>query len=154
MWGYHLKRRGRWWHYFRSVPERYRDVETRKEVCFSLRTQDFSEAKLKAARVSADLDHEWQRALELGVSLESQSAAKRYAAAVQSQTSFGLKPAVAAELSDEDLMTRLRILVSGKSSVPDQKAVLGLIDKPNLSMMDAFDRFWSHIVNRPGFTGE
>jgi len=145
MWGHHLKRRGRWWHYFRSVPERYRDVETRKEVCFSLRTQNFSEAKLKAARVSADLDHEWQRALELGVSLENQSAAKRYAAAVQSQTSFGLKPAVAAELSDEDLMTRLRMLVSGKSSVPDQKAVLGLIDKPNLSMMDAFDRFWSHI---------
>lgn len=52
MWGHHLKRCGRWWYYFRAVPVRYRDV------CFSLLTQDFSEAKLKAAKISADLDRE------------------------------------------------------------------------------------------------
>ncbi len=51
MWGHHLKRRGRWWHYFRAVPERYRDVEARREVCFSLKTQDFAEAKVKASRI-------------------------------------------------------------------------------------------------------
>lgn len=145
MWGHHLKQRGRWWHYFRAVPARFREVEARREVCFSLRTQDFSEAKMKAARISADLDHEWKRALELGVSLKSQSAAKRYAAAVQSQTSFGLKPTTAAELSDDELMARLRLLISGSACAPEQKAVLGLVDKPNLSMMEAFDRFWSHI---------
>ena len=51
MWGHNLKRRGRWWHYYRAVPERYANVEARREVCFSLRTQDFAEAKLKAAQI-------------------------------------------------------------------------------------------------------
>lgn len=56
MWGHHLKRRGRWWHYFRSVPERYRDVEVRRETSFSLRTQDFIEAKIMrtAGNIVAD----------------------------------------------------------------------------------------------------
>lgn len=145
MWGHHLKRRSRWWHYFRAVPLRYRNVEARREICFSLRTQDFAAAKVKAAQISADLDDEWQRALELGVSLENQSAAKRYAAAVQTQTSLGLKPSMATDLSDDDLLHRLRMLVAQSSPIPEQKAILGLVDKPQLSMMDAFERFWDHI---------
>ena len=68
MWGHHLKRRGRWWHYFRAVPERYRDVEQRREICFSLKTQDFAVAKVKASQISVDLDAEWERSVELGVS--------------------------------------------------------------------------------------
>lgn len=115
MWGHHLKRRGCWWHYFRAVPARFKEVEARREICFSLRTQDFSEAKIKAAQISADLDREWSRAQELGVSLQSQSAAKRYAAVVQTQMSFGLKPATVAELSDEDLMALLRLLITGSA---------------------------------------
>ena len=80
MWGYHLKRRGRWWHYFPAVPERYLDVGRRRHICFSLKTQDFAVAKVKASQISVDLDAEWQRAVKLGISLKSQSAAKRYAA--------------------------------------------------------------------------
>jgi len=145
MWGHHLKRRGRWWHYFRAVPERYRDVEARREICFSLRTQDFSEAKLKAAQISFDLDTEWQRAAELGASLKSQSAVKRYAAAAQAQIHRGFKALPATSLSDDDLLERLRSLITGADASPEQKAVLGLVEKPYLSMMDAFERFWDHI---------
>jgi hypothetical protein len=145
MWGHHLKRRGRWWHYYRAVPERYRDLEHRREICFSLRTQDFADAKVKAAQISLDLEVEWQRASELGVSLKSQSAAKRYAAAVAVQTSRGFSPAASAELSDEELLNRLRLLINGAVPGGEQKAVLGLVDSPALSMMDAFERFWGHI---------
>ncbi len=145
MWGHHLKRRGRWWYYFRAVPERYRDVERRREICFSLKTQDFAVAKVKASQISVDLDAEWERSVELGVSLKSQSAAKRYAAAVSAQTRLGFAPTASAVLTDEDLLNRLRTLINGGSSPTEQKSVLGLIDKPALSMMDAFERFWEHI---------
>ena len=52
MWGLHLKKRGRWWHYYRAVPERFRDVDNRHLISFSLRTCDFTQAKLLAAQVS------------------------------------------------------------------------------------------------------
>ena len=58
MWGHHLKRRGQWWHYYRAVPLRFQDVEPRREICFSLRTQDFSEARAKAAQISFELERE------------------------------------------------------------------------------------------------
>ncbi|MDA7426754.1 DUF6538 domain-containing protein [Thalassococcus lentus] len=145
MWGRHLKRRGRWWHYFRAVPERYRDVEARREICFSLRTQDFSEAKAKAAQISLDLDAEWQRSVELGASLISQSAVKRYATAVHAQVQRGFQPAPAKSFSNDELMERLRSLITDAGAAPEQKAVLGLIEKPDLTMMDAFERFWDHI---------
>ena len=145
MWGYHLKQRGRWWHYFRAVPVRYRDVEPRREICFSLRTQDFAVAKMQAARISLDLDAEWQRAVELGTSLKNQSAAVRYAAAAQAQVHHGFKPAVAPDLSDDDLLERLRYLLANASPTSEQKSVLGLFEQPDLSMMGAFERFWDHI---------
>ncbi len=145
MWGHHLKQRGQWWHYYRAVPERFRHVEARSQICFSLRTRDFSEAKVKAAQISFDLEQEWQRAAELGVSIESHDAAKRFAAAMQAQVSRGLKPQTAAEFSDTELLERLRMLIGGQSALPEQTAVLGLVDKPALSMMDAFERFWAHI---------
>lgn len=145
MWGLHLKRRGKWWHYYRQVPERFRDVEPRGQICFSLRTQDLSVAKLKAAQISLDLEQEWSRAVALGTSLKSQNAAKRYAAAVQAQVHYGFSPQKASDFSDADLVERLRVLLAEASGLSDRKAVLGLVEKPSLSMMDGFDRFWDHI---------
>jgi hypothetical protein len=42
MWGLHLKKRGRRWHYCRAVPDRFRDVDNRRLISFSLRTCDFT----------------------------------------------------------------------------------------------------------------
>ena len=145
MWGHHLKRRGQWWHYYRAVPERFRDVEDRVQICFSLRTRDFSEAKLKAAQISYDLEDQWLQSVALGVSLKGQRAADRFAAVARTQVQRGLKPQMSKDLSDEDLLGRLRLLINGHDGTPDQKAVLGLVDGPALSMMDGYDRFWAHI---------
>ena len=65
MWGQHLKQRGKWWHYYRSVPNRFRDVDARSQICFALKTTDFFEAKLRAAQISRDLEQKWSRAVEL-----------------------------------------------------------------------------------------
>ena len=83
--------------------------------------------------------------MELGTSLRSFNAAERYGAAVQAQFRHGLKPQCVHELSDAELVERLRLLLTNQTSSLEQKAILGLVDKPTLSMMDAFERFWAHI---------
>jgi integrase len=42
-------------------------------------------------------------------------------------------------------LERLRRLIDGSHIQPEQKAVLGLIEQPKLSLADAFDRFWNYI---------
>ncbi|WP_369596563.1 DUF6538 domain-containing protein [Roseicitreum antarcticum] len=51
MWGLHVKQRGRWWHYHRAIPDRFRDVDPRRSLSFSLHTTDFTQAKLLAAQI-------------------------------------------------------------------------------------------------------
>ena len=145
MWGQHLKQRGRWWHYYRAVPRDFHDVEQRKLISFSLKTQDFSEAKLKAAQISLELEREWAEARARGVSLVAQDLAERYRAAADVQTTFGFVPKSAAAIPDEELLDRLRLLLSSGQPASEQRALLGLVEQPGLTMADAFDRFWEHI---------
>jgi len=83
MHGRHLRRRGQWWHYYRNRPKRYADIEPRPVITFALRTTSISEAKLKAAEISSDLERQWESAKYRGLSLASQCASKRYEAAVE-----------------------------------------------------------------------
>jgi hypothetical protein len=75
MWGQHVKRRGRWWHYYRATPKAFCVVERRKVITFALRTSDVAQAKLQAAQISLDFDAAWADALRRGLSLCSQDAA-------------------------------------------------------------------------------
>lgn len=145
MWGLHLKKKGRWWHYYRSVPRTYHDVDARRLISFSLKTSDFAEAKLKAARFSIQLDEEWQAAKTRGVSLVSQDAVEKYKAAAEVQKSFGFMPKPCDEMLEVELVERLRALLQDERPAPEQKAILGLIEAPKMTMNDAFDRFWEYI---------
>lgn len=145
MWGRHLKRRGNWWHYYRAVPERFRNVEARAQICFSLKTTDLSAAKAKAAQISFELEQEWVNALERGVSLSSSDTATRYAAAVEVQLTKGFKTQCAVEFVEKELIDRLRTLLDSRPPIEEQKALLGLVPKPKLSMMEGFNRFWEYI---------
>lgn len=145
MWGTHLKQKGRWWHYYRSVPREFADVERKPLISFSLKTGDFTEAKRMAADISARLEQDWRDAKARGVSLCAQDAAERYRAAAAVQRQFGFAPKPAADLTDEELLERLRLLISGQHSAPERGAVLGLTAEPQFSLSDAFDRFWDYI---------
>jgi integrase len=147
MHGRHLRRRGRWWHYYRNRPARYKDIEPRPVITFALRTCCISEAKLKAAQISQDLERQWEDAKNRGVSLNSQSASTRYAASVSVNQSHGFQAMPTPSLSDHELLTRLRYLIEGQLPLGEQKAVLGMVDKPGLSMVGAFARFWEHIAD-------
>ncbi len=145
MWGQHLKRKGRWFHYYRAVPKRFADVERRQLISFSLKTCDFAEAKLKAAQVSLDLDRQWEAAVVQGHSLASDNLNERYRAAADVQIENGFAPKPAAEFGDDELLERMRVLLTNERASIEQKALLGLTAQPQLSMTDAFERFWDHI---------
>lgn len=143
--GLHLKQLRGIWHYQRRRPVRYRDVEPRELIRFSLHTRDFADARLLAAQISRDLDQDWRDAKARGVSLCAQDAAERYRAAAAVQRQVGFSPKLAADLTDSELLERLRVLITGERNPPEQGAILGLIAEPEFSLSDAFDRFWDYI---------
>ena len=145
MWGTHLKQKGRWWHYYRAVPREFHDVERKRLISFTLKTGDFVEARRRAAEISAQMEQDWREAKARGVSLCAQDAAERYRAACLVQRNTGFEPRAAMDLSDAELLDRLRVLINGHETPSEQKAVLGLIEESDFSLGDAFDRFWDYI---------
>ena len=143
--GHHLTLRGRVWLYNRRRPKVFEDVEPKRRITFSLGTSDFSEAKLLAAQHTVALDRRWRDAKERGVSLASDDAARRHDAAVGIAREFGLSYAPADKIDHAALLERLRALIAADPSPPEQKAVLGLVDEPKLTLMQAYERFWEHI---------
>ena len=145
MHGRHIKKRGQRWHYYRNRPKQYEDVESRSVITFSLKTNNVSEAKLKAAQISQDLEKQWEAAKLRGVSLKSQSDVKQYAGAIATNQAHGFRTADVNQLSEADLLNRLRFLISSEVTQNEEKAVLGLIEKPKLSMGQAFEKFWQYV---------
>jgi len=143
--GRHIKKRGQKWHYYRNRPKQYQDIEPRSVITFSLRTNNVSEAKLKAAQISQVLEKQWESAKMRGVSLKNESVTKQYSGAIATNQAYGFRSMEIAQLSEADLLNRLRFLLSGQASQIEEKAVLGLIEKPKLSMEQAFEKFWHHI---------
>lgn len=143
--GLHLKNRGGWWYYQRRRPEQFRDVEPRSTISFSLKTRKFAEARYLAAEHSIYFDKIWREALVRGESLKSSDQAARYSASLATNRHLSLEPLRADEITDDDLITRLRKLLSEPLIDEEQRAVLGLIDKPALNLGQAFERFWDHI---------
>ncbi|MDA9009456.1 hypothetical protein N9K16_05810 [Alphaproteobacteria bacterium] len=145
MWGQHLKKRGDWWHYYRATPVEYRDVEEKSLISFSLKTQSYSAAKLKAAEISLSLERRWKEAKSQSLSLRSKNLSKRYSASIYAQENAGFSPQRLEAFSDDDLLQRLKYLILKQPSADKQKAILGFTKNPGLSLLDSFDRFWAHI---------
>jgi integrase len=127
------------------VPKEFHDVDQRRIISFSLKTTDFAEAKLKAAQCSFELDQEWQATKARGVSLKSNDLRKKYGAAVEVQMSLGFTPKPTEQMPDAELLQRLCALLESQHSKAEQKAVLGMVEPPKLTLSDAFDRFWDYI---------
>ena len=121
---HHLKKIGDTWHYQRRRPKEFEDVEPRSLIRFSLKTRDFTEARAIAAQTSLKLEKGWRTAQARGVSLKSNNEAKRHQAAIETNQQFGLSCKTSDQFSDDELLTRLRILLQAKPPHEEQKAVL------------------------------
>ena len=141
----HLKQVGNIWYYQRRRPNEFCDVEPRSLIRFSLKTRDYSEARALAANHSLRLEKSWRDAKELGLSLKSKDTAQQYQAALAVNQERGLQLTPAAEMPPNELVERLRGLLSQPASQDEQRAILGLIETPKVTMGVAFERFWEHI---------
>jgi site-specific recombinase XerD len=141
----HLKRVGEYWHYQRRRPKRYSDIEPRPIIRFSLKARNFAKARALAAEHSLALDRQWAESKACDVSLKSQDMAKRYSAANATAQKFGFQYRMTEQFSDDELLLRMRALILGQPTIPEQKAILGLVPEPKMTPGSAFDRFWEHI---------
>ena len=143
--GLHLKKRGVWWHYQRRVPGRYQEIDDSGLITFALKTKNFSIAKLRAAETTLELDEKWSDALEAGKIVCDDKSGRKFEFAQQSQRSRGFDPKPTEAITDDELLDRLRLLLEGGAKPHEQKAVLGMVEKPAMSLQAAFDGFWEHI---------
>ena len=95
------------------------------------------------------MEREWEEALALGKQLAKSNPVARYQAAVAVQAKHGLcaKHSEMISDSDQELLNRLRLIFAEQVPIKEQSAVLGLVEQPELSMEQAFDRFWDHIAD-------
>ncbi len=142
---FHLKQVGNIWYYQRRRPKEYADIEKRSLIRFSLKTRNFNEAKVLATQQSIELENQWAKAKERGISINSDNSMKRFSAATQVTSELKLDYNPSNEITDIELLTRLRMLILGDHNIGDQKAVLGLVEKPLISLTQAFECFWDHI---------
>ncbi len=141
----HLKQRNGWWYYQRRRPDEYEAVEPRKIIAFALRTKNAAEARLKAARISYDLEQEWTAAITRRTALQADASTLKHKAAQEFQRELGFEPKQADSIDGDELVERLRALLSGSFSATEQAAAIGLTTMPKISMSEALERFWDHI---------
>ena len=102
-------------------------------------------ARVLAARHSLELDRKWRRAKARGHSLKSTDEAECYRGALETVHDLGLPFRACGDLSDSEFVARLRLLLRYQNSTEEQQAILGLVQKPRLTLGAAFERFWEHI---------
>lgn len=141
----HLKQVGDIWYYQRRCPSEFSDVEPRSLIRFSLKTRDYSEARALAANHSLQLENSWREAKDLGLSLKSKDETEQYRAALKVTRERALSLTPSQDIPANELVERLRGLLAQPASLDEQRAILGLVDTPKITMGMAFERFWEHI---------
>ncbi len=127
----------------KRVPRRYQSVETREFLWLSLHTDSEEEAKQKAPAVWRDMLEAWETKLE-GSTAEGEErikAAKNLAA----RRGYRYMPATeVAKLPLEELLRRIEGIMNSRGHIDIQKAeaLLGVADKPELTVTDAMERYW------------
>ncbi|PQA89665.1 DUF6538 domain-containing protein [Hyphococcus luteus] len=132
---YYLKRR---------VPRRYEGVESRNTIWMSLHTDSESIARGKADRAWAHLTEAWEARL----AGDSSEARERYSAALELARLRGfhyLDRNEIALLPIEQLMERVEAIQNdgGNSDSIEATALLGVAEKPKITVEGALEDYWT-----------
>ncbi len=156
-----LKQRGGIWYYWRQVPTRYADVDSRGWVAISLETRDLARAERLKGSVERELEAYWV-SLKRG---NSDDGKERYRGAIERARLEGFDYRPATDLSKsslEDILARLERLEElgalradgtspSKAVASDRLAVealLGGIEAPSLRLSTALDEFYKLTRDR------
>lgn len=139
----HLIRRNTTLYLKRRVPQRYQAVETRKTIWVSLKTDSVEQAKIKAARVWAELIEGWE-ALLAGASDEARQHHEAAAnlAAHKGYRYLGVDDVSALPL--DALLERIEAipLRQGQPDKAVSTALLGGAATPSMTVSEALEEFW------------
>ena len=135
-------------YYYRRTPLAMRGLDPRRFVEKSLETSDRDVAELRRDGVNAATEELWRQCRKLG---PNASVLARYEAAVKTAQLMGFpyKPmSELVEASDQELVARLGTVVEAPAQEPVAAAVLGVVDKPALSLSEALEAFWPLSADR------
>jgi len=167
----HLKRFGRVWHYFRRVPKRFADLDTRHPggwINTSLDTRDEALAERKAVRLAEADERHWHKLVLAAAENEEadrraaeEAADKEYATAVRVARAYGYAYETAAGLADErtdfaQLMRRIeQAYAAGKLDGQAIAALLGGVERPIVTFRKCAEAYvaenapkWSNVKHR------
>lgn len=150
-----LKQRGGIWYYWRQVPARYADVDSRGWVAISLETRDLTRAERLKGTVERELEAYWV-SLKRG---NSDDDKERYRGAIERARLEGFDYRPAADLDQsslEDILARLERLeelgaLRADGTSPSKavaanrlavEALLGGVDAPTLRLSTALAEFY------------
>jgi integrase len=140
----HYQKRGRYYEYRRRVPKKYSRWDKRADVRHSLKTDSEAIALKKSQAIDEELERYWE-ALKKG---ESQVAIDRYEAAIEIAASYGLQYKSAHDISlgsIEDIVNRMLTTKEqgGFENKSIRTALAGGIDKPDMHLDEALDKYFS-----------
>ena len=141
--------RGGTWHLRRRVPARFAEVEPRREVWVSLKTDSRQVAARKATAVWEGLIGGWEAQL----AGRSDDGAKRLEAAREIAARHGLTYRPTSDVADlplDELLARVEVLRRRDGSVNADAApgVLGTVELPSLTVSEALEDYWRLTPDR------
>lgn len=137
--GAYLTLRGRRYFYMRRVPVEYAELDSRRFVRISLKTDSLAVARARAAIVNSETEAYWQSLMMS----QSKDGLERYEAAIKRARTLGVQYMPLDELARSDLSEILsrvaRIETPESANRVDTSALLGMEAKPDVTMTRAFD---------------
>lgn len=148
----YLVRRGERWYYFRRVPKRYADVDTRTYSKAALNTDSLTVARERRDAMADADENQWDAALaELGNNPTPEVAKVcRYRSAQRRAQAIGVlfKPVdeLATNGSVEDIVSRVQIATLKGQSEAIADAVLGAVEEPELTVREALQLYFDKLA--------
>ncbi len=142
----YLIERGGWWHYVRRVPARFELIDTRRTIRQSLHTQSKESARARRDQMEEADALYWSTL----TTSDADTAQRRYNAAVTRALALSLTYAPAAQLAVEQAPEALadRVDLAHGTEAPVVQAVLGGVEKPKVTVRQAFETYLSEIAPR------
>lgn len=143
----YLIKRGNYYHYKRRIPVTVAEIlNTSTHVRKSLKTDDLAIARQRRDALEAADNEYWS---SLILDNESGKALARYKAAVRRAEALGFDYKDAdqiATLPIEDIVARVTSLMGRSPSNEEVRAVLGGVERPNITVTDAFEVYVKEIT--------
>lgn len=142
-------RRGSTFHLVRSVPKRYRPVESRAQVWISLATDSPDIATRKAAEAWARMLEAWEARLAGNTDdAEAQFAAARNIAAAKGFRFLPMESVV--KLPIDEIVARVLAAhdAKGRPNMQDAQALLGAAKQPPITVSRALEIYWQVAADK------